>query len=78
MYCLPQEVKSKSLFGSFKSGEDYFGLDIMLLPCASRVTIYDGTVHGAEDECVWEQALVEDKIGKSIELVVYFNSEEFE
>ena len=37
------------LYGSEASGVDFSALDPMLIPCASRITLYNNTTIGAEE-----------------------------
>ena len=40
------------LYGSEESGVDFTALEVMLIPCASKLTIFDGSVIGGDDNCV--------------------------
>ena len=46
LYCLDEQLYDIDLYGNWISDTNYAALDIMLIPCATRYTAYDGTVHG--------------------------------
>ena len=48
----------------------------MLVPCASVITLYDGSKIGGGEECVWNKQEVSKFIGKTFNLLHYFNQEE--
>ena len=53
-FCLDLKAMDFELSGSEASGADYSGLDHMLVPCASRIKLFDGSEIGAEDNCIWD------------------------
>ena len=46
------------LYSSEQSGVDFSALDPMLVPCASRIELFDGSEIGGEDDCVWDKVEV--------------------
>ena len=66
-----------TLFGSEESGVDYGALDPMLIPCASRVQLYDGSVIGGEDTCVWDKEEVRKYMGQTFYTMAYHNQQVF-
>ena len=54
-FCLDFKALGFELYGAEKDGVDFTALDPMLLPCASRITLFDGSEIGAEENCVWNQ-----------------------
>ena len=49
----------------------------MVIPCASRVTFFDGSVVGADDDCVWDKDAVMNYMGSAFNLLSYYNQQEF-
>ena len=52
---------------------DFEAIEPQLLPCASRVTLFDGSVVGGEEDCVWDQTKMTDLIGDSFNFLIYHN-----
>ena len=42
------------LYGAEEVGVDFAAMDTLLVPCASRIKLFDGSEIGAEDNCVWD------------------------
>ena len=61
------------LYGDWKSDTEYSVLEIMLLPCATRFTAYDGTVHGGGENCVWDKNETLAYLGDAININLLFN-----
>ena len=51
LYCIDEQLYDIDLYGDWISDTLYAALDIILIPCATCYTAYDGTVHGAGDNC---------------------------
>ena len=66
------------LYGSEASGVDFSALDPMLIPCASRITLYDNTTIGAEDNCVWDHEKMPAYMGKAFNMLSLHNQQVFE
>ena len=77
LYCFDWKETNFDLFGSEASGLDFAAMDPTLIPCASEVTLHDGSIVGGEDECVWEKEEVMKKMGSAFNFMTYFNVEEF-
>ena len=45
----------------------------MIIPCASKVTLYDGSVVGGDESCVWDEKEVENYLGNAILFISYQN-----
>ena len=52
-------------------------MDPTLTPCASEVTLHDGSIVGGRDECEWDKEEVMKKMGSAYNFMTYFNVEEF-
>ena len=63
--------------GSEVGGVDFTTLDPMIIPCASQVTLFDGSVVGADDDCVWDKDAVMNYMGSAFNLLSYYNQQEF-
>ena len=48
-----------------------------LVPCASRIPLFDGSELGADQSCEWDQTKVKEYLGASFDLIVYHNQAEF-
>ena len=59
--------------GSETGAVDFTAIDPMLIPCASRVTLFDGSVIGGEEDCVWEQNKMKEHLGDSFNMLFYHN-----
>ena len=44
-------------------GIKYAGIDIRVVPCASRVKMFDGSFQGGDDDCIWDKDEVIKYIG---------------
>ena len=42
------------IYGTWVVGK-YTAIDVMLVPCASNVTAYDGSMIGDAEDCVWDE-----------------------
>ena len=49
----------------------------MVVPCASRFTLFDGSVIGAYDWCEWDKDKMMEYVGKSFNFNAYYNQQEF-
>ena len=58
LMCLHPELRKFDLFGAQLTGNDYTAIDFMLVPCASRFVMFDGSEIGGEDFCVWDKDIV--------------------
>ena len=65
------------LYGSWTSGEAYSNLNVALVPCASRITLFDGSELGADQSCEWDQTKVQEYLGVWFNLDIYANQAEF-
>ena len=55
LFCVDLKSISPDFYGSYIHDKNAAHLSVMLLPCASRVEIYDGSFRGAEEECIWDK-----------------------
>ena len=53
-YCLDWKALGLELYGSETLGIDFNALDLMIIPCASRITLHDGREIGGDDDCIWD------------------------
>ena len=59
--------------GTERGAVAFTAIEPMLIPCASRVTLFDGSVVGGEEDCVWDQTKMEELLGNSYNLLAYYN-----
>ena len=78
LFCLDWTADEFQLHGSWYTGLDYAAVDIGLYPCGSLLQGRDGITHGAEEECEWDESKVRDYVGRTFELVIYYNLQEFD
>ena len=64
-------MKDTDLYGTYNSGEAYSGIDVGLFPCASRITLFDGSELGADQSCEWNQTKVQEYLGRAFYMDVY-------
>ena len=38
-------------------------MDVVLMPCATRITLFDGSMVGGEDSCIWDKDEFADYMG---------------
>ena len=55
------------------SGVDFAAVDVMLIPCASQVTLFDGSVIGGDDNCIWDKRKMEIIMDMSYNLSIFHN-----
>ena len=77
LFCLQPEVLETQLFSSWKLKQDYIALDIALVPCASKVELFDGSNQGAEDNCVWDEDQVKSYMTNSFDFMIFHNQLSF-
>ena len=51
LYCLDWDKIDFSLHGTWTSGDDYDALDIIIVPCAFEITMFDGSVDSGHENC---------------------------
>ena len=61
------------LYGKEVSAVDVAALDPMLIPCASRVTLFDDSIIGGDDECVWDQSKTDEIMDGAYNFITYHN-----
>ena len=66
-----------SLHGSAKKGNSYNIIDVQMVACASRYTIFDGSELGADENCVWDKQDMLTYLGTSFYMKIYHNQQEF-
>ena len=66
------------LYGSEASAIDFSALDVLLVPCASRITLFDGSVVGGEEDCIWDRNKMEEVFDDAYNFMVYHNQHEFQ
>ena len=73
LYCYDWGEDGFDLYGSWKSGGNSTALSFDLLPCASRYTAIDGTVHGGGDDCEWDFDKHREYMGTQFSIVALYN-----
>ena len=59
--------------GAETGAVDFTAIEPQLIPCASRVTLYDGSVVGGEEDCVQSLKEMEDHMGNAFNFLAYHN-----
>ena len=70
-------MKDIDLYGSYNTGKAYSAIDVKLVPCASRITLFDGSELGADQSCEWDQTKVQAYLGAYFDIIIYHNQAEF-
>ena len=65
------------LQGSTKKGNFYSIIDVQMVACGSRYTMFDGSELGADENCVWDKQEFLTYLGNSFYIKVYHNQQEF-
>ena len=65
------------MLNSEGAGIDFASFDAMLVPCASRVELYDGSMVGGDDDCIWDKDAVLNYFGSAFNTLAYYNQQEF-
>ena len=76
-FCIDMRAMGIEFFGSWQNDINLEGIAFFLAPCASRITLFDGSTSGAEETCIWDQQKVEAKY-KAYNMVIYRNVNEFQ
>ena len=50
----------------------------MVVPCASRIELHDGSILGGHDQCEWDREEITKYVGVSFNLYAFFNQQEFD
>ena len=66
------------MLGAEKDGVEFISFDAMIIPCASRVELFDGSVVGGDDDCIWDKDTVLNHMGSAFNLLSYYNQQEFQ
>ena len=66
------------LFGDRWSGQSYSSIDVMFLPCATRLEAFDGSTLGGGDDCVWDKNEVVEYLGEQLSIVTVYNQNVFD
>lgn len=77
LYCQDWKELEFELYGTETAGVDYTALDVMIVPCASKITLYDGSVVGGDEDCAWEKEDVQSYLGAAFNMLMYHNQNEF-
>ena len=72
-YCIDFKALGFDIYGSEMSGVDFAALDVMLIPCASQVTLFDGSVIGGDENCIWDKRKMEIIMDMSYNLSIFHN-----
>ena len=72
-YCIDERALGFDLHGTEDTGVDFTALEIVLMPCASRVTLFDGSIVGGDDNCIWDQDEMINYVGRTVNLLGFHN-----
>ena len=70
-------MKDIDLYGTWTSGEAYSSIGVALVPCASRITLFDGSELGADQSCEWDHKKVQEYFGTYFFMDIYHKQAEF-
>ena len=63
LFCLHPSANDFYLLGSWLKNIDSTTYDIQINACASAYELFDGTVLGGEDDCIWDKEEVQAYLG---------------
>ena len=72
-FCIDERALGFELFSSEASGVDFHALDIVLMPCATRTTLFDGSVVGGDDNCIWDKEEMTNYMGRNFYVMQFHN-----
>ena len=55
LFCLHPELRNFEFQGSSWAGNEYKLVEILMIPCASKITIHDGSEVGGDESCEWDK-----------------------
>ena len=77
-FCFDYKKFELLIYGAENSGVDFAAFDPMLVPCGSQITLYDGSIIGGGDECVYEPEGITDYMGNQYNMIQLFNQMELD
>ena len=72
-FCLDWESLDLKIHGSFRSDTSYSAIELLLLPCATRVKTSDDVTIGGDDICVWDQKEAATYMGDALSMKILHN-----
>ena len=51
-FCLDMRAMGFEFYGSWTDSVNLAAFSVFLVPCASRVSIFDGSISGGEETCI--------------------------
>ena len=76
-FCIDWTTMKFDLYGAEAQAVDFAVVDVSLIACASRITLFDGSVVGGDEDCIWDQPKMEEIMNMSYNFIVYHNQHEF-
>ena len=77
LFCLHPKILEFNMWGSEMKGSEYNVIDIQLAPCATQIELFDGSLWGGEEQCVWKQQDMENYLNNAFFLKIYRNQQAF-
>ena len=78
LFCLDWGALKLPLQDTWQSGNDYSAIEVALRPCATRVTLWDGSETGGDDSCTWDEKEVKEYMSQTFNFMMYHNQQEFD
>ena len=71
--CLDWAALDLDIKGSFLLDNTYSAIELLLVPCTTRVTTVDGITIGGDDTCEWDRNLARNYMGHAFSMAILHN-----
>ena len=76
-FCFDWKTTDFDIYGTWRTDEYFSALEIRMLPCATQVTAFDGSLLGGDQSCIYDKEEVLEYLGSAIDLLVLANHGDF-
>ena len=76
-FCFDWKKADFAIYGNWEGDTEWAAADIQFIPCESRWTAYDGTIHGGGDHCAQDKTETLNYLGDAFSLILLYNHGSF-
>ena len=76
LYCADFDAYDINLYGTWTLG-DYKALDVIIKPCTSEITLFDGSIQRGPENCNWDRQVALDYFGETFSFIAFYNQGQF-
>ena len=76
-YCYDWRKAGFDLTGTWRNGQTFSALEVLLVPCSSRITLGDGRKVGGDENCFWDLDEYKEYFGQEFNTLVLYNQNKF-